>query len=81
MRALYEVHTLAIGDLSRDGGGKMGNHHSHQSGLDVDVGFYFHHVPDGYPDRFVGANDDLDLDAMWALTLAFARTSTLDDGV
>lgn len=81
VRALYDVHTLAIGDLSARGGGKIGDHHSHQSGLDVDVGFYFHQVPEGYPDRFVAANADLDLEATWALLLAFVRTAHLDTGV
>jgi len=82
VRALYpEVHTLAIGDLSAQGGGKIGDHHSHQSGLDVDIGFYFHAVPVGYPDRFADANADLDLQATWALVTAFARTAPLDSGV
>ena len=82
VRALYpDVHTLAIGDLSARGGGKLANHVSHQTGLDVDLGFYFHTVPPGYPDRFVAANADLDLEATWALLTAFARTSHLDDGV
>ena len=82
VRALYpEVHTLAIGDLSQRGGGKIGDHHSHQSGLDVDVGFYFTRVPDGYPDTFVTANSELDLQATWALLTAFTRTSDLETGV
>lgn len=81
VRAMYDVHTLAIGDLSAPQGGKIGDHHSHQSGLDVDVGFYFHAMPEGYPDTFVAANADLDLDAMWALLLAFVRTAELPDGV
>lgn len=81
VRALYEVHTLAIGDLSARGGGEIGGHHSHQSGLDVDVGFYFHRVPEGYPDRFVAGTGELDLDATWALLLAFVRTAHLDTGV
>ncbi len=82
VRALYpEVHTLAIGDLSREGGGRIGAHHSHQSGLDVDVGFYYRRVPEGYPDAFVAANEELDLQATWALLTAFARTSDLDTGV
>jgi murein endopeptidase len=81
VRALYDVHTLAIGDLSAREGGEIGGHHSHQSGLDVDVGFYFHRVPEDYPDRFVAANRDLDLDATWALLLAFFRTAHLDTGV
>lgn len=81
VRAMYDVHTLAIGDLSAARGGKIGDHHSHQSGLDVDVGFYFHRMPEGYPDTFVAANGDLDLDAMWALLTAFVRTAELDTGV
>ncbi len=82
VRALYpEVHTLAIGDLSREGGGKIGDHHSHQSGLDVDVGFYFHRVPEGYPDSFIAASSELDLQATWALVTAFARSTDLETGV
>lgn len=82
VRALYPgVHTLAIGDLSARGGGKIADHLSHRSGLDVDLGFFFHEVPEGYPDRFVAANDQLDLEATWALLTGFARTSHLPDGV
>jgi hypothetical protein len=82
VRALYpHVHELAIGDLSAPGGGKLDAHQSHQSGLDVDIGFYFRAPPPGYPDSFAAAGDDLDLAATWALITAFARTSDLDDGV
>ncbi len=82
VRALYpDVHTLAIGDISAQHGGKLDNHKSHQSGLDVDVGFYFRKVPSGYPDRFVAADKNLDLEATWALVTAFARTTDVDDGV
>ena len=82
VRALYpDVHTLAIGDLSAKHGGRLAAHKSHQSGLDVDVGFYFKQVPDGYPEHFAGADDTLDLQATWALLTAFARTTDLDDGV
>lgn len=82
VRALYpDVHTLAIGDLSAEHGGKLAAHRSHQTGLDVDIGFYFTQVPLGYPDRFAPAGDTLDLQATWALLTAFARTTDLDDGV
>jgi len=82
VRALYpDVHTLAIGDISAEHGGKLDNHKSHQTGLDVDVGFYFRVVPDGYPNHFSAANANLDLEATWALLTAFARTSTVKDGV
>jgi murein endopeptidase len=82
VRALYpDVHTLAIGDISAEHGGKLDNHKSHRTGLDVDVGFYFKKVPSGYPDHFAAASKDLDLEATWALLTAFARTSQADDGV
>jgi murein endopeptidase len=81
VRALHDVHVLAIGDLSAKEGGKLSQHLSHQSGLDVDVGFYFHKVPDGYPDAFAPASDDLDLEATWALLAAFVRTADAPDGV
>jgi Penicillin-insensitive murein endopeptidase/LysM domain len=82
VRALYpDVHTLAIGDISAEHGGKLDNHVSHQTGLDVDVGFYFRKVPNGYPDRFAAADANLDLESTWALLTAFARTTSVDDGV
>ncbi len=82
VRALYpDVHTLAIGDLSAEHGGKLDNHVSHQTGVDVDVGFYFRRVPAGYPERFASADSNLDLEATWALVTAFARTAPLDNGV
>ncbi len=82
VRALYpDLHTLAIGDLSARSGGKLGDHQSHQSGLDVDVGFYFRSVPRGYPDAFAPASADLDVGAMWALIVAFVRTAELDTGI
>lgn len=34
----YEV---AVGDLSREAGGRLGSHKSHQNGLDADVAYYF----------------------------------------
>jgi len=79
VHALYpDVHTLAIGDLSAEHGGKISDHHSHQSGLDVDVGFYF---TTGPATTFVAADASLDLEATWALLAAFARTAALADGV
>lgn len=76
-----DVHTLAIGDLSAEHGGQLGRHVSHQSGLDVDIGFYFTHKPEGYPQSFVGADGNLDLEATWALIEAFANTADQSGGV
>ena len=78
VRALYtDLPPLAIGDLSAEHGGALPGHVSHRSGRDVDIGFYFHHVPRGFED----AGTDLDLDATWALLAAFARTADHRDGV
>jgi hypothetical protein len=78
VRALYpDVPTLAIGDLSSERGGELPGHRSHRTGHDVDVGFYFHHATTGFQD----AGDDLDLEATWALLVAFARTTDRKDGV
>lgn len=77
-----KVHTLAIGDLSQKKGGAISEHHSHQSGRDVDIGFYFKRRPAGYPDSFVkGTAANLDLPATWDLLVAFARTADDKGGV
>ncbi|MEO6775946.1 MAG: penicillin-insensitive murein endopeptidase [Kofleriaceae bacterium] len=82
VRALYPgLPTLAIGDLSAEHGGRISDHRSHQSGLDVDVGFYFTKLPAGPRAGFTEANAALDLEATWALLAAFARTAALADGV
>jgi murein DD-endopeptidase MepM/ murein hydrolase activator NlpD len=76
------VHQLAIGDLSSEDGGDLSMHHSHQSGRDVDIGFYFKKKPEGYPKDFVGwRSADLDNAATWALLHAFARTADAANGV
>jgi len=76
------VHTLAIGDFSARKGGSISEHRSHQSGRDVDLGFYFKKKPKGYPASFVGHDEaKLDLAATWALLHAFARTADQDSGV
>jgi penicillin-insensitive murein endopeptidase len=36
----YPGAVLEVGDLSRRGGGEVVRHHSHESGRDVDLGFY-----------------------------------------
>jgi murein endopeptidase len=75
------AHTLAIGDMSQRDGGQISDHHSHQSGRDIDIGLYFTKVPDDYPDSFHRYNDDLDLKKTWYLLQAFAKTADDDTGV
>lgn len=38
--ATHPGAVLTVGDLSREGGGDVGGHRSHESGRDVDLGFY-----------------------------------------
>lgn len=76
-----QLHDVAIGDMSKLGGGKIDDHRSHQSGLDIDVGFYFKTVPTNYPAAFASADANLDLEATWALVAAFANQASATDGV
>lgn len=77
-----ELHVLAIGDLSQKGGGRITEHRSHQSGRDIDIGFFYTAPPPGYPETFaVGTADNLDRAATWDLLTAFARTADDPDGV
>jgi LysM repeat protein len=83
VRALYpDVHTLAIGDLSAPEGGKLANHLSHQTGLDVDLGFFFKKRPDGYPQSFIRASlATIHFDATWLMLTTLAGTSSNANGV
>lgn len=77
-----ESHVFAIGDFSQKGGGWISEHHSHQSGRDVDLGLFYKDVPDGYPDNFVTADEDtLDARRMWTLIAKLASTRNDDGGV
>ncbi len=76
------LHTLAIGDLSAKRGGSISEHRSHQSGRDLDIGFYFKRKPAAYPSSFVTATAaNLDRAATWDLLVAFARTADDAGGV
>lgn len=59
-----ETANLVLGDISRMNGGRFSPHVSHQSGRDVDLGFY-HTVP---VQEFISANSaNLDLARTWTL--------------
>lgn len=75
------VHRLAIGDLSAKRGGRISGHASHQSGRDIDLGFYFRQAPAGYPKEFVrdGAGE-LHHGATWELIYRLFKASTLKGG-
>jgi len=67
-----QSHDLVIGDISRKEGGFLSPHRSHQSGLDVDVGFYFAGLKKEGP--------KVALDAM-KMKLDYAATWTLITGL
>lgn len=80
--AYPRLHRLAVGDLSAQHGGKLGGHRSHQSGRDVDLGFYFRERPWIYPYKFASPTSrNLHFRATWALLEALADTSDAPDGV
>ena len=59
-----ETHDLKIGDISRAKGGHINPHVSHQSGRDVDLGFYYLDGSDWYSKANA---HNLDLPRTWAL--------------
>jgi hypothetical protein len=78
-RALREVHRchpgghrVHVGDLSRETGGPLAPHRSHQSGLDADVGFFYRTQEAWYvaPVGPHGSADLLDVPRTWALLRA-----------
>ena len=76
-----KAHVLAIGDFSAEHGGQITEHHSHQSGRDVDIGLFYKKNPAGYPTNFVSATaDNLDCAATWKLVSAFAARADRDGG-
>jgi murein endopeptidase len=72
-------HRLVIGDLSTRGGGPLLGHRSHQTGRDVDIGFFYRRSPGR---KFVEATPDgLDLPSTFALLAALAETQADPSGV
>jgi murein endopeptidase len=79
--AFPDAHVLAIGDISAEHGGAITQHHSHQSGRDIDVGLFYVDKPAGYPENFVRATaDNLDFAATFKLLLSFADTASEEGG-
>jgi len=65
------VHDIAVGDISSRSGGKLRRHKSHQSGRDVDLGFYFKSQRRKGPKAFIsGLRNTLDMQANWTLLKA-----------
>jgi len=76
------THVLAVGDISAEHGGPLPGHRSHQSGRDVDLGFYYRKKPAGYPNEFVKVTrENLNRRSTWALIEALAETADAPEGV
>jgi hypothetical protein len=77
-----KVHVLAVGDMSAEHGGPVSDHHSHQSGRDIDLGLWYKRKPPGYPNAFIsGTEENLDTPAMWTLISKLASSANKDGGV
>jgi murein endopeptidase len=81
-RAVREVRScfdntprLSVGDISRERGGWLRPHRSHQSGLDADVGYYYLTGP-GWFEPATAAN--LDRPRTWALVRALVDGGTVE---
>lgn len=74
-------YELIIGDISKQGGGRLGTHKSHQSGLDADIAYLF---TDANYKQFQYAfvqgrlNSDLMIDKNWALFKALVSSKKVD---
>lgn len=71
---------VVIGDLSRNDGGRLNRHRSHQSGRDVDLGFYF---LGREPQAFVrgavrGKPQQMDVERTWALVRALVTMTDIE---
>jgi hypothetical protein len=81
LEAFPDQHVLAIGDISAESGGKITEHHSHQSGRDADIGLFYKERPAGYPAAFIHADEDnLDCPATFKLLESFLATANEDGG-
>lgn len=65
-RAFPDAHDLVLGDISNRDGGPIAPHRSHQSGRDVDLGFYYRGKPPGR--MFIPATPaNFDVERTWYL--------------
>lgn len=71
-----DTHVAYIGDISRELGGPLRPHRSHQSGRDVDVSYYYH------PDRAAwyqrASARTLDVERTWALVRALLTETDVE---
>lgn len=66
---------VVVGDISRDGGGRLPPHRSHRSGRDVDIGYYAR--ANKKLRWFKALEDELDSAKTWTLVEALLRTGAI----
>lgn len=75
-------YVLAIGDISKEEGGVLGKHKSHQNGLDVDVGYYFENknLQKAFASAVVLDKPHLDwmVEKQWGLYKMLGKTQLVD---
>jgi hypothetical protein len=66
---------LSVGDISRQRGGWLAPHRSHQSGLDADIGYYYLSGPAWYVQAVA---QNLDVPRTWALVRALLEGGSVE---
>lgn len=74
-RCFPDTPRLRVGDISRNKGGWLRPHRSHQAGIDVDLGYYYR-IPVGWYEKATANN--LDLPRTWAFVRAFIEGGNVD---
>lgn len=69
---------LQIRDASRQQGGRLSSHHSHQSGRDVDIAYYQRRCPDNVCNRGRLRPDVLDASLQWTLLESWLRSGEVE---
>lgn len=79
VRAVHAAHPdtppLHLGHISKPGGGYLSPHLSHQSGRDVDIGFYYKNKRAWYRRA---TNDTLDVERTWTLVKAMITQTDVE---
>jgi murein endopeptidase len=73
-----DLPALEIRDASRPSGGPMREHHSHQSGRDVDLAYYRVRCPRGICGHSWIRPDQLDAERQWALLETWIRAGHVE---
>ncbi|MFN3200874.1 MAG: penicillin-insensitive murein endopeptidase [Bradymonadia bacterium] len=76
-RRKYKGPVVVMGDLSKKGGGQISGHVSHQTGMDVDIGFVHTRKAGKLKDFIKATKSNLDVKRTWGLVHAFLKTNQI----